>query len=83
MIIVGDIGNTETKICLINSKKKIFKRINLQTKNINLNLLKKHLKKNIFNKNKIQKCLFSSVVPKSFKIIKFFLESFMICNVTS
>ena len=76
MIIVGDIGNTETKICLINSKKKIFKRINLQTKNINLNLLKKHLKKNIFNKNKIQKCLFSSVVPKSFKIIKFFFRKF-------
>ena len=76
MIIVGDIGNTETKICLINSKKKIFKRINLQTKNINLNLLKRHLKKKIFNKTKIQKCLFSSVVPKSFKIIKFFFRKF-------
>jgi len=76
MIIVGDIGNTETKICLINSKKKIFKRINLQSKNINLNLLKRHLKKKIFNKNKIQKCLFSSVVPKSFKIIKFFFRKF-------
>ena len=26
MIIVGDIGNTETKICLVNSKNKIIKR---------------------------------------------------------
>ena len=25
MIIVGDIGNTETKICFVNSKKKIIK----------------------------------------------------------
>ena len=27
MIIVGDIGNSETKVCLVNSKKKIIKRI--------------------------------------------------------
>ncbi len=26
MIIVGDIGNTETKICFVNSKKKILKK---------------------------------------------------------
>ena len=32
MIIVGDIGNTETKICFVNSKKKILKKINLKTK---------------------------------------------------
>ena len=32
MIIVGDIGNTETKICLVNSQNKIIKRINLNTK---------------------------------------------------
>jgi len=41
MIIVGDIGNTETKICLVNSKKKIIKRVTLNTKKINLSLLKK------------------------------------------
>ena len=41
MIIVGDIGNTETKICLVNSKNKIIKRINLSTKKINLSTLKK------------------------------------------
>ena len=36
MMIVGDIGNTETKICLINSNKKIIKRIILKTNKINL-----------------------------------------------
>ena len=32
MIIVGDIGNTETKICLVNSKNKIIKKVILSTK---------------------------------------------------
>ena len=45
MIIVGDIGNTETKICLISSKNKIVKRISLNTKKINFLLLKKSLSK--------------------------------------
>ena len=40
MIIVGDIGNTETKICLVNSKNKIIKRINLKYKKINSSYLK-------------------------------------------
>jgi len=40
MIIVGDIGNTETKICLINSKNKIIKRVIFNTKKINSILLK-------------------------------------------
>ena len=40
MIIVGDIGNTETKICLINSNNKIIKRIILDTKKINIFSLK-------------------------------------------
>ena len=45
MIIVGDIGNTETKICLINSKNKIIKRVIFNTKKINSILLKKYLSK--------------------------------------
>ena len=71
MILVGDIGNTETKICLVNSKKKIIKRLNLKTRKINFLLLKKFLKK-----IQINKCLFSSVVPESFKDIKIYLEKF-------
>ena len=74
MIIVGDIGNTDTKICLVNSKNKIVKKIVFNSKKINSSLLKKSLSnlnlKNIF----IKKCLFCSVVPKSFDKIKNFLN---------
>ena len=34
MIIVGDIGNTETKICLVSSKKKIIKKVTLNSKKL-------------------------------------------------
>jgi type III pantothenate kinase len=74
MIIVGDIGNTETKICWVNSKKKIIKRITLNTKKINSFVLKKYLSNlNLMNKS-IDKCLFCSVVPKSFDEIKNFFK---------
>ena len=76
MMLVGDIGNTETKISIINSKKKVVKEINLITKNINLSLLKKKLPKKFFLKQQINKCLFCSVVPNIFKIIKFFLKKY-------
>ena len=78
MIIVGDIGNTETKICLINSKNKIVKRFNLKSKNINFSLLKKIFKKTKYNKTHVKKCLFSSVVPKTFNTIKYYFEKFYI-----
>ena len=78
MIIVGDIGNTETKICLINSKNKIVKRFNLKSKNINFSLLKKIFKKTKYNKTDLKKCLFSSVVPKTFNTIKYYFEKFYI-----
>jgi type III pantothenate kinase len=75
MIIVGDIGNTETKICLVNSKNKIIKRVTFNTKKINSPLLKKKLS-NLDLKNKIiKKCLFCSVVPKSFNIVKIFFDN--------
>jgi len=79
MIIVGDIGNTETKICLVNSKKKIIKKINLSTKKINLSVLKKELLKLHIKDKKILKCLFCSVVPSSFNIVKkFFIKNYNI-----
>ena len=74
MIIVGDIGNTETKICLVNSNKKIIKRININTKEINFVLLKKSLSKLISTDKKVVKCLFCSVVPKSFNQVKIFFK---------
>ena len=70
MIIVGDIGNTETKICLVNSNKKIIKKINLNTKKITKPLIKKSFSYLRLKDKKIKKCLFCSVVPKSFNLIK-------------
>ena len=35
MILIGDIGNTDTKICLVNNNYKIVKRIVLSTHTIN------------------------------------------------
>ena len=58
MIIVGDIGNTETKICLVNSKNIIVKRVTLITKKINYSLLKKFLSSLNFKDKIIDKCLF-------------------------
>ena len=74
MIIVGDIGNTETKICLVNSKNIIIKRVTLITKKISYSLLKKSLS-NLKLKNRlIDSCLFCSVAPKSFNKIKSFFN---------
>ena len=74
MILVGDIGNTETKICLVNSQNNIFKKINLNTKKIdNIRLKAVFRKKNIF-RHKIKKVLFCSVVPETFLIIKKFFK---------
>ena len=74
MILIGDIGNTDTKICIINSNYKIVKRLLLPTKKVNNSLLVKKfnfiIKKNIF----IKKSLFCSVVPNKFLFIKSFLQ---------
>ena len=43
MILIGDIGNTDTKICIINSNYKIIKRLLLPTKKVNNSLLAKKL----------------------------------------
>ena len=73
MIIVGDIGNTETKICLVGPNNKIIKRTNISTKRINTSLLRNSLKSFRLNNRKIKKCLFCSVDPKSFRKIRIFL----------
>ena len=67
MIIVGDIGNTDIKICFFfngTKKKYLFK-----TKSLNKKIIKKKfnfLRKKIYLKNAI----ISSVVPKTFNQIK-------------
>ena len=74
MILLGDIGNTETKICVTNLSGKILKRFNLTTKEINQKNIVKSFNKNQIKFDKITKILFCSVVPSSFKKIQFFLK---------
>ena len=81
MIIVGDIGNTETKICLVNSKNIIVKRVTLLTKKISHSLLNKSLFGLGLKHKSISKCLFCSVVPKSFNEIKNFFNKTIKLNV--
>ncbi len=70
MYILGDIGNSDTKIFLVNKNDVILKRINLPTKNINKQNFDKKIEYLINDIQKISKILFCSVVPKSFKLIK-------------
>ena len=74
MYILGDIGNSETKIYLVNSNRKIIKCINISTKKINVNILKKKIRKLTKDLKKINKILFCSVVPKTFTLIRKFFS---------
>ena len=67
MIILGDIGNTETKICLVSQNFKIVKRIIIPSK-LEFKDLNKYL--NIIDFKKVNKILFCSVVPSTFKKFK-------------
>ena len=67
--IIGDIGNTSTRICLFN-KSKILRSVVFDTKKIvNKSYIKKVIKR-VSKKNLKRKILFSSVVPSAFKEIK-------------
>mgnify|MGYP001166653204 CR=1 FL=1 len=74
MYIIGDIGNTDVKICLFSKNNRLVKKLILKTSLIN----KKYLKKKFsffFNKKLyINNIIFSSVVPSVHKIIRLFLE---------
>ena len=74
MYILGDIGNTETKIFLISLNDKIIKKSTISTKNINLTKLDKLFFNSKIDYKNIKKILFCSVVPKSFNVIKKFLS---------
>ena len=79
--LIGDIGNTVTKICLINKKNfKIKSSIYFDSKNIeNNNLLKRYLNKIIKNNRLSKIALFSSVVPKyEIRLKKFIKNSYKI-----
>ena len=74
MYLIGDIGNTDIKICIVNYNDKIIKRINFLNNNLSLSKINKNFNeiKNYFPK--IKKILFCSVVPKSFQLINNYLK---------
>ena len=74
MKILGDIGNTETKVCLVSSNNRIVKKISFLTKNISQSKLNKLFSNFKVDYNKIKKIVFCSVVPKSFNLVKSFLS---------
>ena len=74
MYILGDIGNTETKIFLISINNRIIKKLILSSKDINHSKLDKLFANFKIDYKKIKKILFWSVVPKSFNIIKKYLS---------
>ena len=74
MYILGDIGNSETKVFLVNINNKIIKDISFSSKKINNKILNLKFNTLIRDFSKIEKILFCSVVPKSFFLIKKFLS---------
>ena len=78
MYIIGDIGNSEVKISIFSDQNKQFKKIVLNTSSIDKTTLNKSFS-SVINLRKVKKVLFSSVVPKTYKVIKkFFLNKFQI-----
>ena len=68
--LIGDIGNTYTKICILNNNFKILRSYNFETiKMFKGHIIKTIIKKKIF-KDLNPVFLFSSVVPKVFLNIK-------------
>ena len=80
--IIGDIGNTITKICLVKiDNYKVKKIIYLNSKDIvSIKYLKKKLDKILKNKKVNRYALFSSVVPKYNLKLKQFLKKFYKIN---
>ena len=73
MYILGDIGNSETKVYLVNSRNRVIRNIIFPSKKISNKILNQKFKYLIKDFKSIEKILFCSVVPKSFNLIKNFL----------
>ena len=79
MYVIGDIGNTDVKICVYSKQKKIIKKIILKSNLVNVKYLKKNLSYLLSKKIIIKKIIFSSVVPSIYKLIKlYFLKNFKV-----
>ena len=68
--IIGDIGNTSTRICILNDKSKILKSVTFDTKKIYLKGYINNIFKKLSKKNIKREVLFSCVVPLALKKIK-------------
>tara|TARA_B100000287_G_scaffold356137_1_gene346930 strand:+ start:1234 stop:1980 length:747 start_codon:yes stop_codon:yes gene_type:complete len=75
MNIIGDIGNSEVKICLVGENLKIKKKIIIKTSEISKNKIEVKLKYFLKEKNNIKYIIFSSVVPNIYKKLSFFFRS--------
>ena len=73
MYLIGDIGNTETKIFLFNEKLKLKKKWTISSISLTKTYLDSKIKLTLIEISKIKKILFSSVVPNTFQLIKKFL----------
>ena len=73
MYLIGDIGNTETKIFLFNEKLKLKKKWTISSISLTNTYLDSKIKLTLIEISKIKKILFSSVVPNVFQLIKKFL----------
>jgi type III pantothenate kinase len=74
MYILGDKGNTETKIFFVSLSNKIVKKSTFSTKDLNQAKLDKLFINLKIDYKILKKILFCSVVPKSFNLIKKFLS---------
>ena len=82
MYLIGDIGNTEVKICAFNSNKKLLKKIILKSNLITNKYLYKRLIFLKSKKYKLHHAIFCSVVPKYYNKIKFFIKKKLNINCT-
>ena len=74
MHLIGDIGNTDIKICLFDNNCKLIKKIRIKTHLLSKSYLSKNMNFIKSYKLKIKKVLFSSVVPLAYKEIKKFIS---------
>ena len=77
MYLIGDIGNTDIKICLFDKDLKLIKQIRIKTSLLNSKYLKNKLKFTKKYKSKLVKIIFCSVVPKAYKKIKKSIEKLL------
>ena len=75
MYILGDIGNTETKLCIVSKNDKILKKITFLSKSVN-----NHQLNILFKKNKIQinktKLSINAITKINCLLVKKLLSSF-------